>query len=125
VPRPQPAPPPDIPRTPPAPDTKVPVPEPPRTWPIPPAGPTSPGAGAMAAGMIIWHLLDPPVAYCPTREAQQNELKRCQDACRGGETARENYCRSLPDPRMRARCWTKVHESEQNCLNWCYFEWGK
>ena len=60
-----------------------------------------------------------PVAVSPA------DLVRCQMACNAGREAMSSFCRSLPDPRLKAGCWLAAGGTAIACLNWCYWQWGK
>ena len=46
-------------------------------------------------------------------------LQECYDACAGGTSAREAFCRRLTDPAQQALCWAATNESETYCRNTC------
>jgi hypothetical protein len=51
------------------------------------------------------------------------QRQQCIDACKGGATSMEAFCRSLPpDPRLRAGCWGVVYAGEAACIGWCYWK---
>ncbi len=52
-------------------------------------------------------------------------LNRCLDACAAGGPVWENFCRSLPDPGLRAECWKLRFESETPCRNWCFWYFSR
>jgi RHS repeat-associated protein len=53
-----------------------------------------------------------------------NDKNRCLDACEQGPAGLRRFCNSLSDPATRAACWSKMFESEQNCINWCNNAFG-
>ncbi len=52
------------------------------------------------------------------------QLAQCTRACQSGREAILNFCRSLPDPRMKTPCFALALGSVVACTNWCYFHWG-
>lgn len=56
-------------------------------------------------------------------------LTQCKNACSGGASTREEFCRNIPSNygvsngasvnEVKAGCWSKVYESTINCQNWC------
>ncbi len=48
-------------------------------------------------------------------------LNDCLNACTAGGVALRNFCRSLPDPRLRAGCWALEFVGENVCKGWCYW----
>lgn len=52
-------------------------------------------------------------------------LNRCLDACASGGKAWESFCRSLPDPRLRAGCWSLQNASVTACRGWCFWRFGR
>ena len=47
------------------------------------------------------------------------DFKACVAACEAGGEDFEDFCRSLPDPRLRAGCWGLVFVGEAACIGWC------
>jgi hypothetical protein len=55
----------------------------------------------------------------------EENLTRCLTACARGGKAFENFCRSIPNPALRALCWGMTHAGEIECRNWCYGIYGR
>ena len=55
------------------------------------------------------------------RRRPAHELKRCTESCKDGGEAILAYCRTIPDPRIRATCWGLALGSEVACIGWCWF----
>jgi RHS repeat-associated protein len=53
-----------------------------------------------------------------------SKLRTCLDACATGGRAWQNFCRSLPEPRLRAGCWALQFAGEVACRGWCFLEFG-
>jgi RHS repeat-associated protein len=53
------------------------------------------------------------------------DLNQCLDACASGGAVLRNFCRSLPDPRLRAGCWGLEFVSEVACRGWCFWNCTK
>jgi hypothetical protein len=51
-------------------------------------------------------------------------LAQCIAACKNGEKAMEQFCRGIPDPRIRAGCWAVVLGSTTACIGWCYLQYS-
>lgn len=44
----------------------------------------------------------------------------CVASCNQGRTAMEQFCRSIPDPRIRPACWIAAMGSTVVCINFCH-----
>lgn len=44
----------------------------------------------------------------------------CIASCNQGRTAMEQFCRSIPDPRIRPACWIAAMGSTVVCINFCH-----
>jgi RHS repeat-associated protein len=53
------------------------------------------------------------------------DLNRCLDACAAGGVAWQSYCRTLPDPRLRAGCWALQFAGQAACRGWCFWNFSK
>jgi hypothetical protein len=63
-----------------------------------------------------------PVELLPRDNDQwepQASLKECMTACSGGPDAIAEFCRSIPDPRLRAGCWALQFAGKTACVGWC------
>jgi RHS repeat-associated protein len=49
------------------------------------------------------------------------DCKRCLDACAMGGQGIRNFCRSIPDPRIRAVCWGLEFTGEVVCRGFCFW----
>jgi hypothetical protein len=58
-----------------------------------------------------------------SRAPDPTKLQQCLNVCNQGRTAIENFCRSLPDPRIRALCWA-ARWTVPACTGFCYYVWG-
>lgn len=58
-----------------------------------------------------------PVDDTPSAVSEQ---ERCLKACKAGIEAIENFCRSLPDPEVRAACWA-ARFNTLTCIGFCYW----
>ena len=56
--------------------------------------------------------------------ADPAQLRACLMACKAGPSAIEDFCRGLPDPKMRALCWAVVFAGEAGCAGFCYARFG-
>ena len=62
---------------------------------------------------------------CEPIATNAGQLTQCLVACgAGGETFR-SFCRSLPDPKLRAGCWALEFAGEAACKGWCYWHFGE
>lgn len=52
-------------------------------------------------------------------------LRACIAACEAGGEKFLDFCRSLPDPKLRAGCWAVAFAGEVACIGWCYWNFGK
>lgn len=52
------------------------------------------------------------------------ELIRCQQACRQGREAMDQFCRGVPDPKIKGVCWGFALVGGIACLNFCFNYWG-
>lgn len=43
----------------------------------------------------------------------------CIAACNRGREAMEQFCRGIPDPRLKPGCWAAAVASTVACINWC------
>jgi RHS repeat-associated protein len=75
-------------------------------------------------GLVTGGFSPIPITSTPTQTCSAGKLNRCLNACAAGGAVLENFCRSLPDPRARAGCWTVVKAGEVACRAWCFFEFG-
>ncbi len=50
-------------------------------------------------------------------------LARCLNLARASVSEKEEFCRSLPDLGVRARCWTYRYNNLQ-WTGWCFFEFS-
>lgn len=46
-------------------------------------------------------------------------LGRCLDSCAAGGAVFINFCNDIDKPATRAVCFSKAHESEQQCRGFC------
>jgi hypothetical protein len=60
------------------------------------------------------------VAFADGFARLAGDLPQCIAACKAGPDSIEAFCRSLPDPRLRAGCWAVVLAGEVACTGWCY-----
>lgn len=60
------------------------------------------------------------VAFADGFARLAGDLPQCIAACKAGPDSIEAFCRSLPDPRLRAGCWAVVLAGEVACMGWCY-----
>jgi len=51
-------------------------------------------------------------------------LNACLNACALGEDFMEDFCRGIPDPRVRLGCWAVVKLGEVACAGWCQYQYG-
>ena len=51
-------------------------------------------------------------------------LQQCQLACKSGSEAVRDFCRSIPDPRIRGACWAYEFAVLPACLGFCFLYWG-
>ncbi len=82
------------------------------------------GRVAGIAGIILGSALElnrGEEEWLRQREECRRTLDRCLDACAAGGAVWDNFCRSLPDPKLRAECWQQQHASETACRNWCFW----
>jgi RHS repeat-associated protein len=49
------------------------------------------------------------------------DLAQCLSACKASGEGLRQFCRGLPDPRLRAACWGLEFSSEVACNGWCYW----
>jgi hypothetical protein len=54
----------------------------------------------------------------------EQTLSQCISACKGGAEAIRQFCRSLPDPRLRPPCFALEFVGQMACINWCYLQYG-
>jgi hypothetical protein len=60
------------------------------------------------------------VAELAKRRRPRSPKDRCLDAAAGGEYLWKAFCRSIPDPQERERCWSLAEgESEEEKRNLC------
>jgi hypothetical protein len=62
------------------------------------------------------------VAVEPTA-ADHYRLIGCLSLAKANIKAKEEFCRSLPDEGMRARCW-KYRWNAAEWTGWCFYEFG-
>lgn len=53
--------------------------------------------------------------------ADPAQCQACLLACSEGGEAFRDFCRSIPDPRLRAGCWALEFLGEVACKGWCYW----
>jgi hypothetical protein len=46
-------------------------------------------------------------------------LSRCLDSCAAGGQVLVSFCNDIDDAVIQARCFSKLRESEQNCIGFC------
>ena len=51
-------------------------------------------------------------------------LKRCLNACAAGGKVLDAFCRSLPEPRLRAGCWGLQFVGVAACRGWCFMQFS-
>lgn len=51
-------------------------------------------------------------------------LRQCQQACKQGSAAVLDFCRSIPDTRIRGACWAYEFAVLPACLGFCFVNWG-
>lgn len=56
---------------------------------------------------------------------RRSQLSRCLDACAAGGRALIRFCNSLPDPRLRAGCFSLQFAGETACRGWCFWNFTK
>jgi hypothetical protein len=49
------------------------------------------------------------------------DLNECLNSCAAGGEALADFCRSIPDPRLRAGCWALEFAGETVCNGWCFW----
>ena len=54
-------------------------------------------------------------------ECGRCNLNECLNSCTIGGEGMRNFCRGIPDPRLRAACWGLEFASEVACKGWCYW----
>jgi hypothetical protein len=52
-------------------------------------------------------------------------LNRCLDSCAAGGQVLIQFCNDIADSEIRAVCFSKTHESETSCRNFCFNYFGK
>ncbi len=60
----------------------------------------------------------------PGTESSFSRLTLCLLLCRTRPEAKEAFCRSQPEPDVRARCFSKTRESCTSWTGWCNNEFG-
>ena len=88
-------------------------------------------AGAVAAVGAIAYGISGLFDHAPSNDNSEPKtcerplprLSECLDACEAGPSVVGSLCARLSGP-AQARCYSKVLENTQTCINWCYFEFG-
>ena len=104
---------------------RTPIPFPPITLP-PWLVPVAEGAGAGGEegatvggpwGAVAGAALGALIA-CFTSDDAEAERKKCEEST-GDDSDWANYCRGLPTPSLRARCWRHQSSTPTERKNWC------
>lgn len=75
------------------------------------------GTGENKGGDLTWN--------SPTMDGSGDPMlrARCLNLARASVSEREEFCRSLPDLGVRARCW-RYRYNDLQWTGWCFFEFS-